>query len=1174
MKKLIRRGKLIPFQPKFDLKMKLTTFLLIVSLFQIHANGTYGQKTKITLNLENVRLENVLNKIETLTEFKFMYNDKEVDYQKIVSVKANKERVSSILEKLFSNTGIMFEVLEKQIVLKPRTELPLKEVSEETIVPIVNQQLEITGTIVDKDGQPLPGANLLEKGTANGTQSDFDGNFTLEVADPNATLVISYIGFTTKEITLNGQTNLTITLEESATGLSEVVVTALGIKREKKSLGYASQELDSDEVTSAREPNLLNGISGKVAGVQITNSPSGLGGSARVSIRGDASLNINGNSPLFIVDGTPISNEIVGSNGSGTQDVDYGNGAAEINPQDIESINVLKGPAAAALYGARAANGAIIITTKKGQSQSGRLGVSFNTGVTIENILLLPDWQNEYGQGNNQQFEFVDGSGSGIADGVDESWGPRLDTGLLIPQFDSPRSDGTRGGDIFVSDAPITATPWVSQPDNTRDFFNTGITLTNSIAISKSGDMGNMRFSFQNLDQEGTLPNTDLERNTFSLTGSLNLTDKVTVNANVNYVKTDSGNRPSVSYGTESIMYLFIWYGRQLNTNNLRDYWQPGLEGTQQFNYNYNYHDNPFFTMFENTNAQNKDRIFGNVSINYDINENWKLLLRSGRDFYRDFRPRKRAFSTQRFPFGTYQEDNIFFEESNTDFLLSYDKTFNKKWNVNISAGGNQLRQKQDFTKSVAPQLINPGVYSFNNSRQAVQVNTDNFEKRINSLYGFARFAYDNLLFIDLTGRNDWSSTLPEDNNSYFYPSATLSAIASDMFTMPEWVSFAKLRAAYAEVGNDTDPYRLRSFYRNERPFDGSTPILTESDLIPNAELKPEITSSYEFGLDLRFFKSRMNFDLTYYDSSTRNQIINIDTDIASGYLRQLINAGEVRNYGFEAIANFVPVLTDNFKWNATFNFSANRSEVKDLGGVNFSLTNRNGAFIQAREGGSISAIYGRGFQRVEDPNSEFFGQKIINEQGIPIRTDGLVYQGDYAPDFTLGLQNTFKYKNVDLGFLIDTRQGGIVVSRTKTIGSTSGQLVETLEGRETGIVAEGVVEVSPGVYEPNTTNVDARTYNNRFYERDNVEAAKYDASYTKLREVTLGYTFPKKIIDRLPIANARFSITGRNLLLWTDNPHFDPEVVGVSGGTLQPGIENMSYPSTRLFTFNLQVDF
>ncbi len=1038
---------------------------------------------------------------------------------------------------------------------------------------VLHSQTVFSGSVTDENGVAMPGASIVIKGSSNGVATDFDGNFQIELPRGNEILVVSYIGYISGELDTAGKTTDTIKLQPDSQQLEEVVVTALGIKREKKSLGYASQELGTDEVTAAREPNLLNSVSGKVAGLQITNSPSGIGGSARVTIRGDASLNINGNSPLFIVDGTPISNEFTGSSGSGTQDVDYGNGASEINPQDIESINVLKGPAAAALYGSRAANGAIIITTKRGNNQKGKLGITINSGITMESVLLLPDWQNEYGQGNNQQFEFVDGNGSGIADGVDESWGPPLDTGLLIPQFDSPRADGTRGGDYLVSNSPITPTPWISMPDNTKDFFDTGYTMNNSISISKSGDLGNIRFSYQNLDQEGVVPNTDLNRNSFNVSTGLNLTDKVTINTNVNYIKTDSGNRPSLSYGTESIMYLFIWYGRQINTNSLRDYWMPGLEDRQQFNYNYNYHDNPFFNVYENTNSQDKDRVFGNISANYKFHENWNLLLRTGRDFYSELRGKKRAFSTQRFPLGYYREDDVFFEESNSDFLLSFDKTFKEKFNLNLSLGGNHLRQKQDYNQTVAPQLINPGIYSFNNTRRPLEVFVNNSEKRINSLYGFARFAYDELIYLDLTGRNDWSSTLPTDNNSYFYPSATLSAIVSEMFTTPEWISFFKLRAAYAEVGNDTDPYRLSSFFTNETPF-GDNPVLTESQLIPNADLKPEITSSYEFGLDFRFFKSRLNLDATYYDGRTKNQIIPISTDIASGYTSKLINAGEVRNYGFEGILNVIPFQNDNFSWNSTFNFSRNRSEVTDLGGVDYTLTDRNDVFIQAREGGSISAIYGRGFQRVTDPASEFFGQLIIDENGIPLRTDDLVYQGDYAPDFTLGILNTFKFKSFDFGFLLDTRQGGIVISRTKTIGSTSGQLTETLVGRETGIVAEGVQQTSPGVFIPNTVNVDARTYNNRYYERDNVEAAKYDASYTKLREVTLGYSLPKKFVDRLPITAARFSLTGRNLALWTDNPHFDPETISVADGTLQPGIENMAYPSTKTFTFNIQIDF
>lgn len=1034
-------------------------------------------------------------------------------------------------------------------------------------------QHNFTGKVLDENQMPLPGASVTIKGSSEGVAADFDGNFQIQIPQKETVLVISYIGYISQELQTSGKLNAQIVLQPDSQQLDAVVVTALGIERAEKSLGYASQQLDSEAIAGARETNLLNSMSGKVAGLQITNSSSGIGGSARVSIRGDASLNINGNSPLFIVDGTPISNEIVGSSGAGTQDVDYGNGAAEINPEDVASINVLKGPAAAALYGSRAANGAVIITTKKGNSKDGKLGVTINTGISIENPLVLPDWQNQYGQGNNGQFSFFDGKGGGIADGVDESWGPRLDTGLMVPQFDSPRTDGTRGGDIYISNAPIIPTPWVSSPDNVNDFFNTGYTKTNSIAISKSGDLGNIRFSFQNMDQEGIVPNTDLERNSFNLSAGLNLTEKVKVNANINYIKSDSGNRPSLSYGTESVMYLFIWYGRQLNTNNMRDYWMPGREGVQQFNYNYNYHDNPFFNVYENTNAQDKDRVYGNVSVTYDIDDHWNVMLRSGRDFYRDLRIKKRAFSTQRFPLGYYREDNVFFEEINTDFLVSYDNTFNDKWNVNISIGGNQLRQRQDYQQTVAPELINPGVYSFNNSRKPLEVTSIDEEKRINSLYGFARFSYDNFLFLDITGRNDWSSTLPTDNNSYFYPSLTLSAVFSDMIDMPEFVSFGKLRAAYAEVGNDTDPYKLRSFYSNENPF-GSYPILTESNLIPNANLKPEITSSYEFGADLRFFHNRLTLDATYYNSVTKNQIISIDTDVASGYNSKLINAGEVRNYGFEAVLGATPIRNDNFSWKTMFNFASNKSEVTDLGGVDYTLTARNSVFIQAREGGSISALYGRGFKRVEDTQSPYYGEMIIDGNGIPVRTDDLVYQGDYAPDYTLGVSNMFKFKDFDFGFLFDTRQGGTIVSFTKTIGSTSGQLKETLVGRESGIVADGVVEVSDGVYQPNTTNVDARTFNNRYYERDNVEAAKYDASYTKLREVTLGYTLPQRFIDQLPITGARFSLTGRNLILWTDNPHFDPETVAMSGGTLQPGIENMSFPSTRSFTFNLRVDF
>lgn len=1034
-------------------------------------------------------------------------------------------------------------------------------------------QTTFKGVVLDDNQVPLPGASVMVKGTNTGVTTDFDGNFTIELLEDNKILVVTYVGYQTYELDATNKKEATIVLTPDAAQLDEVVVTALGIKQEKKALGYASQELQDDDLKEAHETNFLNSMSGKVAGMTITGSPSGIGGSALISIRGNSSLNIGANSPLFIVDGTPISNSFVGSSGSGTQDVDYGNGAAEINPADIESVNVLKGPAASALYGSRAANGAIIITTKNGAKSKGKLRVGINSSVTMETLLTMPDWQNEYGQGNNQLFEFFDGKGGGIADGVDESWGPRLDSGLMIPQFDSPRTDGTRGGDINISNAAITPTPWVSHPDNIKDFFETGITTVNSISFSKSGELGSFRASYQNLNQQGVVPNTDLERNTLNFTSNLNLTSKFKLNTNINYVKSDSDNRPSLSYGTENIMYLWVWYGRQIDTRSLRNYWQPGLEGVQQYNYNYNYHDNPYFNVYENTNGQDKDRVYGNVSLSYQFNDNFSLMARTGRDFYRDSRTKRRAFSTQRFPLGYYREDDVFFEEVNTDFLFSYTNTFKEKWGVNLSVGGNQMRQMQDFKQTVAPQLVIPELYSLNNNGMPLQVDQNNTQKRINSVYGFARLSYDNKLFLDITGRNDWSSTLPLNNNSYFYPSATLSGVISDMVALPSAFTFLKLRAAYAEVGNDTSAYNLQNVYNNSTAFK-DYPVLSESATLLNPELKPEITSSYEFGADIRLFNNRVSVDATYYNNITKNQIMAVDADIASGYSSRFINLGKVANYGFELMLGVTPVQTENFSWKANFNFATNNSKVTDLGGIDYTLTSRNGAYIQAREGGSVSAIYGIGFNRVEDKSSPYYGEIIYDSSGLPTRTGSLEYQGDYAPDYTLGVQNSFKYKNFSLNVLFDTRQGGIVVSRTKTIASTSGQIKETLVGRETGIVGAGVVEVSPGVYQPNATNVNARTWNYSYYNRDNVEAAKYDASYTKLREVSIGYSLPISFAKKIFMENVKVSVSGRNLVLWTDNPHFDPETVSVNGGTLQPGIENMAIPSTRSFTLNLDLNF
>ncbi|MEQ8359475.1 MAG: SusC/RagA family TonB-linked outer membrane protein [Cytophagales bacterium] len=1043
-------------------------------------------------------------------------------------------------------------------------------------------QVLVSGNVTSgEDQSPLPGVNILIKGTANGTITDANGDYSLSVPSENDVLVFSFVGFNSQEVSVSGRSNISIVLLSDAKQLSEIVVTALGVERDKKALGYATQEIAGDDMTQARETNMVNGLAGKIAGVQVLNSGTSIGGSARVSIRGESSLNINGNQPLFIVNGIPISNQVVGSSGNSNLEVDYGNGAAEINPDDIASINVLKGPAAAALYGSRAANGAIIITTKSGKGQKG-IGISVNSNTTFEKPLRLPDWQDVYGQGNNGQFEFVDGSGAGIADGVDESWGPRM-SGQLIPQFDSPRNvPGFRGGDLNAPDgSTINPTAWNPQPNNIDDFFETGKTFTNSVAIASSGDFGNVRFSWTNLDQTGILPNTDLKRNTLALSTSLDLTDKLNVATSINYIDTESKNRPAISYGTESLMYLWIWYGRQINTNNLRDYWMPGLEGRQQFNYNYNYHDNPYFTSFENTNGQDKARVLGNISATYKFTKELSLMVRTGTDFYNELRDRRRAFSTQRFPLGMYREDDIGFTERNSDFLLTYNKAGLDSWSFNVSLGGNQMKQVQDYQSTVAPQLLIPGLYNFSNTAVQLQIDERNQEKRINSLYGYTQIGFKNMIFLDLTGRNDWSSTLPKDNNSYFYPSATLSAVISDMLTLPQVIDFAKVRLAYAEVGNDTDPYSLENVFTSATPF-GSNQAKRESATLANAELKPERTLSYEIGTDLRFFGGRLGFDFTYYLNRTKDQILPISLDHSTGYTAKIINAGEIENKGIEIMLRATPIsFTNGFNWDINFNFSRNRSRVIELAeGIGaYTLTDRNGAFIQARVDQQMGAVYGIGFDRVQDENSPFFGQIIHSAEGTPLRGSDLEFQGNYNPDWMLGIQNNFTFKGFNLGFLFDIREGGIVVSRTKTIGSTSGQLEETLFGRENGydladpangIISEGVIANGDGTFRPNDVKISSRNWHNRYYERNNVEAAKYDASYVKLREVKLGYTIPQRLLGRLPFQNVNFSVVGRNLLLWTENPHFDPDVMAMSGGTLQPGIENMSYPSTRSIGFNL----
>lgn len=1041
-------------------------------------------------------------------------------------------------------------------------------------------QTQFTGTVLDELDTPLAGASVVIQGSSSGVATDFDGNFEIDLSNGNENLIISYIGYVSQEFNTSGKSTAVITLEPDAENLEEVVVTALGIKKKKKRLGYAVQEIQNEDLVTARETNITNSLAGRAAGVQITGGSSGVGSTSLITIRGEGSLIPGNNSPLFVVDGIPISNRTTSNRSEGNLEIDFGNGAQDINPDDVESISILKGPNATALYGSRGLNGVVLVTTKSGKGSKG-LGISFTQNITFENALRIPKYQNQYGQGAGGEFSFGDGFGAGTNDNIDESWGPRMD-GRLIAQHNSPTSSGLRAGDFALRPRnadgtfadTIEPTPWVANPNNIEDFFETGTTNTTNLSLTGGNQFGNFRLSLTNLDSEGILPNMDYQRKTYALSGAYNLKPWLKVSSSINYVNSGSNNRPNNSYGTENIMYLWVWFGRQIDMNSLQDYWQPGLEGRQQFNYNYNWHDNPYFTLNENTNGFSKDRVFGNARLDIDISKNLALMFRTGLDYFGELRTGRRAYSTQRFARGQYREDDIFFKEQNTDFLLQYNKDVNDDFNMGLSFGGNIREEENRFKRISANSLSIPGIYNFANSAEPLSKTQFNDMRKVNSLYAFANFSYKDYLFLDVTGRNDWSSTLPIDNNSYFYPSVGLSAILSDMFTLPKAVSFFKLRGGWASVGNDTDPYALRNTFSFNEPF-GNFQRVSASDILRNEELLPEQATSLEIGADLRLFNNRLGLDVSWYDATTKNQILTLPVTNTSGFSSRIINAGEIQNTGVEVVLNATPVQTENFRWTTTANFTRARGKVKSLTeGLDTYEISNNYLSVQAKVGGRMGDVYGTGLVTVDDPNSEFFGQEVHNEDGYSLRDPNLKLLGNYNPDFTLGLQNTFTYKGFNLGVLFDWRQGGVIMSRTVLIGGTSGMMDFTAVGREEGIISEGVIQNADESYRPNDVRLSGRDYYWWRYNRGNEEIGMFDASFLKLREVKIGYNIPQKALKNTFIQSISLSLVGRNLALWTENPHFDPETISFNGGTIVPGVEDMALPSSSSYGFNLNVTF
>jgi TonB-linked SusC/RagA family outer membrane protein len=1047
------------------------------------------------------------------------------------------------------------------------------------------QKKVVEGIVRDPlSGETLTGVTISEKGLTNGTTSDAVGHYSLTVNEGDAVLVVTFLGYTTLEIPVNNRPVIDIELQDASLNLNEIVVTALGLERQSKDLGYAVQRLNSDEVAAVKSANFTDNLAGKIAGVTVTQGATGVGSTSKIIVRGEASF--SNNNPLFVVDGIPVNNNSLMNTSSeaaaGLQEVDFGNGAMDLNADDIASVTVLKGPSAAALYGTRAANGVILITTKDGANKEG-IGLSFNSSTFFDQPFQLPKFQNQYGQGNSGKFEFKDGLGGGVNDNISYSWGPELNKGNLAPQYDSPVSlpDGqvVRGGDVAVHGGkPITPTELVNYPNNLKDFYQTGLTKTNNIAVSSGFNKGSFRLSLTDLRSKSFIPGVNFDRKTAAVRLSFQPIQRLKITSSVNYIHTQSKNRPASGYGSENTNYALVaWGPRSLNIERMKDYWQPGLDGLQQYSYNYTFFDNPYFTLLENRNALNRNRLIGNIAARYAFSDHLSLSVRSGMDYANDQRSFRRNYSSNRFKNGAYSEQTVYFKEVNTDFLLNYNRDINA-FTVDLSAGGNRMDQYGANRQTLANSLAQAGVFSLANAATPLEIVSNDARKRINSFYGSAKLGFKNFIFLDITGRNDWSSALATPssttNTSFFYPSVSGSFVFSNAFRLPDYFSFAKVRASVAKVGNDTDPFQTAGVFVPATPF-SSQPTFTAQSFIANANLRPESISSYEIGADIRFFDDRLRVDATYYDGKTENQIIALPVAISSGYKQQVVNGGSVRSRGIEIMAGITPIRKKNFQWNTMLNFSRNIATVEDLPEGIDRLTlayNRvydnvnQTVWVQVEEGGRIGDLYGTGYKKNED------GAFIINAAGGYTVDNTLKKLGNYNPDFILGFSNQFRYKSWNLGFLFDWRQGGVLVSRTLALAAVGGQLIETASRPAEGIIAQGVVNTGTPeapVYAPNTKAVSAETYYRQYYDRNHEEHNTYDASYLKLREFTLGYTIPCKKERALTLA-----LIGRNLFAFSAIPHFDPEQLSVQGQQFVSGVEDMSYPTSRSVGFKIGFNF
>ncbi len=1062
------------------------------------------------------------------------------------------------------------------------------------------QEKTISGTVADNSGMPLPGVNIIVKNTTNGTQSDFDGKYTIN-AKVGDVLVFSYVGLKTKEATVGASNTLNVTMEEDAAVLDEVVVTALGIKRDKKSLGYATQEVKGEAVSAVKSQNFVNSLSGKVAGLQI--KPSGtMGGSTQVIIRGNASV-IGNNQALFVIDGVPLDNGINNqitaaiasesrSQTSGRGGYDYGNAASDINPDDIESINVLKGAAASALYGSRAANGVIMITTKKGTKRKG-LGVTINSSITVGEAdkSTLPVYQKKYGAGygpfygSTGYFDDVDVDGDGTVDLAtpfteDASYGGEFDPNLLVYQWNS----------IFPQlDTYLQPTPWLAGKHDPNYVWGTSSTLVNSVALDGGSETGSFRVGFTNMLQEGNLPNSEIKRNSINFNGSQDLSDKLTVSTAFTFTKTDGRGRYGTGYDSNNVMQQFRqWW--QVNVD-VKEQQEAYLSTRENITWNTNsytnltpiYSDNPYWTFYENFETDTRSRFFGNVVLNYDINDWLDVIGRFTYDTYTELQEERTNVGSSNVPL--YTRFNNAVAEYNYDAFLNFNKDLTEKINLEGSIGMNLSRKDWNSIYALTNGGLNlAGVYTLANSVSPINAPTEfDATQMVDGVFGRASFGFDNTAFVEGTFRRDRNSSLPRSKNTYNYWSVTGSFIFSNLLEA-DWLNFGKLRANYGTVGNGTTPYQVFNTFGINPPFGGSGSASNPTNK-QNPNLKPEEQVNWEVGLEMKTLNNRFGFDVTYYNTENRDQITQVPVTRSTGYARVLLNAGTIENKGIELQLNATPLKSENFSWDVNINWDKNKSKVLSLldGIEALELANfQTGLTINAVVGEPYGIIRGRDFVYTN-------GQKTIGTNGRYLRTATSNNNiGDINPDWKAGIRNSFTYKNFNLSFLIDIQKGGDVFSLDTYYGFGTGIYDFTAGNNELGNPYRDPVTGTPGNYgadsggvlfegvqadgSPNNVRahlLDAGTWGYRQPQANHV----YDAGYVKLREATLSYSFDSKILDRLPFTSASVSLIGRNLWIIDKSvPYADPEA-GLSAGNAQ-GNQSGAYPAIKEIGASIKLQF